>query len=308
MKVSGCRGLPAVRVGQPAAVLVVTNELAGRTERETVDAVVEVLRAGGPVELCECRAEADLDGVLDRRGSHTLVVVGGDGSLNAVLRYLWRRGEAADCPVGLVPLGTGNDFARGVGIPIDPVEAAKLIVTGSPQPTDLVTDNAGGVVVNAVHVGAGADAAVRAGPLKRYLKIAAFPIGAVLAGFGRGWRLRVEVDGKAVASGRGRVLMAGLANAPSIAGGTATFAPEASVTDGLFDVMVSTAVGPVARVGYAVGLTRGTHGDRDDVVTVAGSTLSISGQPFYTNADGEVDGPFRRRVWTVRPGAWRCVR
>ena len=285
-----------------------TNELAGRAERESVEEVVAILETAGPVELVECQSEADMDRVLDRRGGRTLVVVGGDGSLHTALAFLWRRSEADECPIGLVPMGTGNDFARGVGIPIDPSEAAKLVVTGTPSPTDLVVDDTGGVVVNAVHVGVGVDAALRARSLKRYLKIASFPIGGLLAGMrAPGWRLRVEVDGRSVVSGRHRVLMAGLANAPSIAGGTALLAPGASVTDGLVDVIVSTAVGPIARVGYALKLVRGTHASRDDVVRLTGRTVGISGKPFYTNADGEVTGPFRRRVWTVQPGAWRCI-
>ena len=163
------------------------------------------------------------------------------------------------------------------------------------------------MVVNAVHVGVGADAAVRARPLKRRLKIAAFPIGGFLAGLrAPGWRLRIEVDGRAVVSGRTRVLMAGLANAPSIAGGTAILAPGASVTDGLMDVIVSTSVGPLARAGYALRLLRGTHAGRDDVAHLTGRTVAISGQPFDTNTDGEISGPFRRRVWTIQPSAWRC--
>jgi diacylglycerol kinase (ATP) len=294
--------------GQYVPVLVVTNELAGRTERDALAAVVDVLETAGPVRLAECRTPGDLDAFLDGRDGRTVVVAGGDGSLHAMLGTLWRRREADDCPVGLVPLGTGNDFARGVRIPLDPIEAAKLIVSGHPTPVDLITDDGGGVVVNAMHVGVGADAAIRAKPWKRRLKVAAFPIGGLLAGVrAPGWRLRVELDGRTVVSGRHRLLMAGLANAPSIAGGTAILAPGASVTDGLMDVIVSTSVGPLARAGYALKLLRGTHAGRDDVVHLTGTTLAISGQPFHTNADGEIAGPFRRRVWTVRPAAWRCI-
>jgi diacylglycerol kinase (ATP) len=290
-------------------VLVVTNDLAGRAEREVIADVLAALHASGPIEFAECRAVGDVDEVLDRRGGRPLVVAGGDGTLHAVLGRLWQRGEAGRTTVGLLPMGTGNDFARGVGIPIDPLAAAELITTGTPRPTDLVTDDAGGVVVNAMHVGAGVDAALRARPLKPYLRVAAFPAGALLAGiWAKGWRLRVEVDGLAVASGRRRVLMAGLANAPSIAGGTAVLAPGARVSDGLIDVIVSTSVGPWARAGYALGLMRGTHPRRDDVERLTGRTLAISGEPFYCNADGEITGPYRHRVWTVQPGAWHCIR
>jgi diacylglycerol kinase (ATP) len=289
-------------------VLVLTNELAGRTEQDAVALAVAVLETAGPVEVVECRDPADVGTVLDRRGHRPVVVVGGDGSLHTTVRQLWRRGEAARCPVGLIPLGTGNDFARGVGIPLDPEEAARLIVSGLPMPVDLAVDETGDVVVNAMHVGAGAEAAVRARPLKPYLRVAAFPIGALLAGLrSPGLRLRVEVDGRPVVRGRRRVLMAGFANAPSIAGGTALLAPGASATDGRLDVVVSMAVRPLARAAYALAMLRGTHVSRDDVAWISGRTVAITGEPFHANADGEVTGPHRRRVWTVKPGAWCCI-
>jgi diacylglycerol kinase (ATP) len=289
-------------------MLVVTNGLAGRTEEEAVREVVAELGGEPNVEVVTCHRESDLDGLLDRRAGRTLVVVGGDGSLHTVLKHLWRRGEVADCPVGLIPLGTGNDFARGVGIPLDHRAAAGLIRTGQPSAVDLIVDDTDGVTVNAVHVGAGAEAAMRARPLKRRLRQAAFPIGAVAAGFTvQGYRLRVEVDGKVVTSGRRKVLMAGLSNAPTIAGGTARLGPGANPTDGRVEVTVSLATGWFARVGYALALVRGRHPERSDVIHLSGTTMTISGSPFHLNADGELSGPVRRREWRVVPGAWRCV-
>ena len=147
-------------------------------------------------------------------------------------------------PVGLIPLGAGNDFARGVGIPLDPAEAARLIASGaSARPVDLITDDAGGVVVNAVHVGVGA--AAQAFPAERGLS------GWECGGRHTGPRLAPAHRARrvAVASGRRRVLMAGLSNAPTIAGGTAVLGPTASPTDGVFDLTVSLATGPLARIG-----------------------------------------------------------
>jgi diacylglycerol kinase (ATP) len=291
-------------------MLVVTNDLAGRTEAAAIAAAVDVLDASvdGPVEVVTCQTDDDIDRLLDRRAGRPVVVVGGDGSLHTMLRFLWRRGEAGECPVGLIPLGTGNDFARGAGIPLDAVAAAELVATGAPRPVDLIVDDAGGVVVNAVHVGAGAKAAKLARPLKRWLRVAAFPIGAVLAGVtARGWRLRVHVDGRMVATGRRRVLMAGVSNARTIAGGTAELGPDASPVDGVADVTVSFAVGPLARIGYALALRRGRHPARDDVVHLTGREVEVAGGPFHVNADGELSGPVRRRRWKVVPRAWRCI-
>jgi diacylglycerol kinase (ATP) len=290
-------------------VLVVTNALAGRTEAETIEAAVSVLRQAGPVEVIGSQGEEHLPLILDGRGDRPLVVMGGDGSLQAVVRHLWRRGEAAECPVGLIPLGTGNDFARGVGIPLDPVEAAEVILAGQHRPIDLIVETNGGVVINAVHVGAGARAALAARPLKPWLKIAAFPVGAVIAGLTvLGWRVRVTVDGRRVGSeSNGRALMVGVSNTSSIAGGTAALGPQADPSDGLLDVTVSFATGAFARVGYALALRRGEHPDRVDVTQLTGRHVMVSGAPFHVNADGELSGPYRRREWRVLPGGWRCL-
>lgn len=290
-------------------VLVVTNERAGRTGADTVGAVLDVLRGGADVELATCRADDDMERVLGRRDGRRLVVVGGDGSLHTALSVLWRRGEAAGCEVALIPLGTGNDFARGTGIPVDdPAAAARVALAGTPRPMDLIVSGRDGVVVNAVHVGAGAEAARRALPLKRRLRVAAFPIGAVLAGFtAKGWRLRVRADGRVVARGRHRVLMAGLSNAPTIAGGTGRLGPDADPADGLADLTVSFAVGPLARAGYALALRRGDHPSRDDVLHVRAREVHITGDAFHVNADGELTGPFTEYSWRVVPAAWRFV-
>ncbi|SDY69650.1 diacylglycerol kinase (ATP) [Micromonospora pattaloongensis] len=292
-----------------AGMLVLTNDAAGRTQADAIATVLAELRGGGDdVELATCYRDADLPALLDQRGDRLLIVVGGDGSLHTTLKHLWRRGESRDCVVGLIPLGTGNDFARGTGIPLDPRDAARAVLHGTPRALDLITDDVGDVVVNAVHVGVGADAAAAARPLKRRLRQAAFPLGALLAGVrARGWRLRVTLDGVVLASGARPVLMAGLANAPSIAGGTATLGPDAAPTDGAFDVTVSFATAPLARLGYALRLLRGRHPERPDVLYRTGRTLTIEGEPFHTNADGELAGPVTRRTWTLHPRAWRCL-
>ena len=71
--------------------------------------------------------------------------------------------------IGLIPLGTGNDFARAMEIPLDTEEAARLLVEGEVRPVDLVVDELGGIVVNHVHVGAGAQASRRGARWKERL-------------------------------------------------------------------------------------------------------------------------------------------
>jgi diacylglycerol kinase (ATP) len=117
----------------------------------------------------------------------------------------------------------------------------------------------------------------------------------------------VEVDGAMVTSGWRRVLMVGLSNAPTIAGGTARLGPDANPSDGRVEVTVSLATGWLARLGYARALLRGRHPERSDVLHIFGTTVTISGTPFHLNADGEVTGPHRQRSWRVIRSAWRCL-
>ncbi len=251
-------------------LLVVTNAAAGGTDDEPVEAALAVLRGATDVRREVCAEPGDLDRLLDDLGDRMLVVVGGDGSVHTAVATLHARGElAADRPLGLVPLGTGNDLARTLGIPLDPADAARALVSGRPRPLDLVVDDAGGVVVNAVHLGVGAEAAEKASALKDRLGKAAYAVGSVAAGAGAtGWHLRVVLDGSVVHVD-GEVLMVAVANGRTIGGG-AELAPGAEPDDGLLDVVVATSTGPLARLGFAVALREGEHVERDDVLVAAG--------------------------------------
>jgi diacylglycerol kinase (ATP) len=290
-------------------MLVIANKDAGSTETEAISQAVGVLReAGKPVEVEFSSDAKELDQLLAGRGDRTVVVAGGDGSLHTIVSTLYARRELSDCPLGLLPLGTGNDLARGLGIPLDPGEAARIIVDGVPHRLDLLVDDSGDVAVNAVHVGVGAEAAQAADPWKPRLGPLAFPVGALVAGLRTsGWRLRVEADGNTLAVPRRKVLMVGLANAPSIAGGAAQLGPAARADDGVVDVVVSLAAGPLARLGYAIGLHSGRHTRRRDVRTARAREVGITGEPFWINADGEVSGPAQSRTWRVAPGAWQLI-
>lgn len=288
--------------------LLLASAQAGSAEDDAIEAARAVLAEAGPVELVSTATPEELDRALDACGSRSLVVAGGDGSLHLAVTRLRARGELADRPIALVPLGTGNDLARALGLPLDPAEAARLVLTGRHLPMDLLADDAGGIVINAVHVGVGAEAAARAGRLKPLVGLLAYPLGAVFAGLrSTGWRLRVEVDGKVLADDHRRSLMVGIGNGPSIGGGTPLL-PHACPDDGLLDVVVSRATGPLARVRYGNALREGSHLTDPDVRTARGRTVTISGEPVGVNADGELGDQVTRRTWTVEPGAWSLLR
>ena len=288
--------------------MAITNPAAGSYEAAAVDGALDVLRAAGiEVDEVATENEDELDQALSDRAGRDLIVVGGDGSLHAVVAALAERDELGDPVIGLIPLGTGNDFARGVTLPLEPAEAAAAVADRRGPCCRRDHDDGGGIVINAVHLGVGAEAGREANRLKPRLGKLGYPLGALIAGVRtEGLRVSVEVDRAPVVSRRRRVLQVGIANAAYVGGGT-ELAPDADPTDGLLDVVVSFAVAPLSRLAYALRLNRGTHDDRRDVHSLRGTRVTVRGEPFSTNADGEVDGPWPERTWTLRPGALRML-
>lgn len=300
--------------------MVITNADAGTADDEALDSALEVLRRDFTVEVHATSSPDELDEVLDglgELGDRRLVVVGGDGSVHAVVGALHRRNELTGRVLGLVPLGTGNDFARTLGVPLDPAEAAELVANGAVREVDLIVDDLDAVTVNGVHLGAGAEAGEKGARWKSRLgsvgigKVnlgkVGYPIGALQTALNPPTlRVRVEVDGEVVVDVDHRVLMVALGNGASVGGGT-ELTPDAHPFDGLVDVLVATPVGTLSRLGYALRLPFGRHEDHSDVQIVRGRSVRVTGSEFTCNSDGEIDGPVRSRSWRVLPAAYAMV-
>ncbi|MCW2835514.1 MAG: diacylglycerol kinase [Nocardioides sp.] len=298
-------------------MLVITNSDAGTADEETLKSALSILRRTVSIEVAATSNPGELDGVLHRAGSRRIVVAGGDGSLHAVVSALHRRNELTGKTLALLPLGTGNDFARGTDIPLGIEDAARLVLEGQARPVDLIVDETGEIVVNNVHVGAGAQASRRGHKWKKRLGSVGvgkvnfgklgYPIGALLAAFEPpSQRLRVEVDGKVVNDLDRPVMMVAIGNGANVGGGT-ELTPDADPESGRMDVMISRAVTIGAKIGYVAKLRKGEHHERDDVVYLRGSEVSIRGEDFYVSADGEVYGPERSRTWRIEPAAYNMV-
>jgi len=293
-------------------LLLITNTDAGGPQDEGLELALEVLRKDADVEVVATSNPGELDGVLHRAGGRSIVVAGGDGSLHAVVSALHRRHELADRTLGLIPLGTGNDFARTLGIPLDPREAAAALISGRPHPLDLIVDELGGVVVNSVHAGASAQASRRGARWKERLApagigILGYPIGAAMAALRPPFlRLRIEADGEVISDMDQHILMIAVGNGASVGGGT-ELTPDADPGDGMLDVMVSFATGPLGRLAYAWKLRTGDHDERNDVITLRARQVTVSGEDFFLAADGEISGPERRRSWHLEQGAYSMI-
>ena len=263
------------------SILLLTNVQAGSADDEKLDVAVAALRTSATVEVRVTSRQGELEDVLDHLGHRQLVVAGGDGSLHGVVAALNRRDELRQTVLGLIPVGTGNDFARALGIPLDPEAAARAVLAGKVGPIDLVVDDAGDVVVNNVRVGMGADASRQAIKWKKRLGRLGYAIGAAKAALRpHVLRVLILVDDELVADVDRAVLDISIGNGATVGGGLPVN-PAAHPQSGQMDVMVSFAAGPLARIGYGIDLLRSQHLTRRDVLHRRGNTVSISGTAFY---------------------------
>lgn len=287
-------------------LLAIANSGAGSSDDEVVDRVVQTLKGGSEVELVSTSSPEDLEAELSARPDlDGVVVLGGDGSLHAVVAALHAAGRLGDVTIGLVPLGTGNDFAATLGLHPDAVAAAEVILAGTTRGIDLIIDGTGGVVINAAHIGIGAEAAAAARPWKKALGPAGYAVGAAITGIKGlttpGARLQISVDGEPLPR-RSPVIQVAVGNGQFVGGG-APLLPQADPSDGELDVSVSYTESARRRIAYAFSVRRGDHHRRDDVVYLRGTRVTVDGDALRCTSDGELTAASKHYEWTLLPAA-----
>jgi diacylglycerol kinase (ATP) len=293
----------------PRSVVVAVNpEAAFGRHRGVGDEVAAALAsAGWRVTLLRessgerLRAAA---GIALDSGVHALVVVGGDGMVGMAANLVARSG----IPFGIVPTGTGNDMARALGIPVgDPAAAIRHLVAAmdaEPRTIDAgLVHSAAGSVWFACVLSAGFDAVVneRANAMRwprgasRYVlalirEIATFrPIAYSLC-----------LDG---APADTRAMLVSVGNGASIGGGMRV-TPDASLDDGLLDVLVVAPLGRLAFLRVFRKVFAGTHTALPQVTITRARSIRIDAPGVVAFADGEPIGPLPIDVEVV-PSALR---
>jgi diacylglycerol kinase family enzyme len=283
-------------------LLVVANASAGSHEQEALDAALDVLRAATDVHVVSTDAPDELDDVLCDLEGRGVVVAGGDGSLHAVVNALNRLDVLKETRLGLLPLGTGNDFARGLSLSLEPCEAAQVIVRQHTARINLIVDDSGTVVVNNVHLGVGAQASRQATRWKGRLGRLGYVAGAIAAAVNpRFVQVEVTVDGEPLTP-VSRVAQVAIGNGSNVGGGTELI-PGADPVTGQLVVIVSRAGGHLSRLVYLARLRAGSHHLMKEVTRVTGCEVHVEGDHFWTTSDGELSGPYRSRTWQLRTGA-----
>ncbi|MCO7239113.1 diacylglycerol kinase family protein [Aeromicrobium sp. CnD17-E] len=279
----------------------VVNAQAGSSDDPRLEEALDVLRAHAPLEVRRTEDRDDLQDAVSAARGGVVVAVGGDGSIHAVVTAVDDLDLFDDVEVAIVPLGTGNDFVRTLGLSDDPVEAARQAVDCVARSADVIRDGQDRLVVNAAHVGLGAEANVKAAPWKKAFGPVGYAIGAAITGVvGKGFRATVHVDGQRIDSPR-RLIQVAVGNGRYVGGG-APLLPAADPFDGSLDVAVVWAHARWKRLGYAYRLRRGRHPMRDDVVYLKGRDVLVQGEALQANLDGDICDASTRHRWVVEPG------
>lgn len=274
-------------------------------------AVVDVTYSPGP------RAMGDLVTAAIARGD-VVVSVGGDGMLSSVAGSVSVGGGT----LAVLPAGRGNDFARMLGLPEDPVGQARLLLEGAVRPVDLLAirglDGSGDqgrqerLVAGSVYAGVDARASELVDGAHWLPKRLQYPYAAVrsLARYQPG-RYRVSVDGEEREYSAASVVVANSA----YYGKGMKIAPAAVIDDGVLDVIVIEAASKVELMRSLPTVYDGEHVHRPQVTVLTGKRVEIRGRsrsPIPVGGDGEPLGVLpgltdEPAVIEVRPGALAVI-
>jgi diacylglycerol kinase (ATP) len=297
---------------KPLRIVVAINPSASFGKSRAVGpAVVQTLRAAG--HEVTALTEPDFEELQDaaraalRGKPDALVVVGGDGMVSLGVNLL----AGGRIPLGIVPSGTGNDMARGLGIPVGNTEdAIEMLLATLHQPPRVidagrVTEADGRTTWFACVLSAGFDAVVneRANLMRwprgrsRY-NLALLRELVML----RAVSYRLTIDGVVSET---RAVLVSVGNNVSLGGGMRVV-PDAQLDDGLLDVLV---VQPLSRTAFLRIFPRvfkGTHVSDPRVSIVRVRSIRIEADAVAAYADGERIGPLPIDIEVV-PAALRVL-
>jgi diacylglycerol kinase (ATP) len=268
-------------------ILVVANESSGSSDPAGLDGACSILEKLGSVTRLSpaSRESFDAEVLAAAEGADLVVVAGGDGTLNCAVNALEARLD--DLELALLPMGTGNDLARTLEIPMDAREAAEIVRDGGTRSIDVGVAEGAGVrrlFVNAcmggfpIEVNEAIDE-----DLKKKLGPFAFWWGAVktVADLPK---TRVELDGQTIED----CVAVGVGNGRTCGGGMEVW-PEADPTDGLLEAAALAASNITEALKLGAEVKAGKHLDNSGVATARQSSVTIDSHPaIEINVDGEL--------------------
>jgi len=250
---------------------------------------------GHAVELAKTAAE---------KGYGMVVSVGGDGTINEIVNGLHQSGGIDDAVLGIVSTGTGSEYARTIGVPRRYEEACRCFV----EPKKLTVDIGSVEYANNGHrkerlfvnfAGMGVDAEIVRRTTQQFKSLGSMP--SYLMGLlttlvtYRNRDITLVIDGEEV---RERVCTVIMNNGRYGGGGMFT-APNADISDGMFDVLIVDDISKPDLLWSLPRLYRGTHLTHPRVTMKRAREVEVrSEKPMHLQADGELLGrvPARFRI------------
>ncbi len=265
------------------ALLLVNSK--ARRGGEAIDALVGRMHRGGldvTVEPFENLPEIARDIVRLRESADMIILCGGDGTIASGALAV----EECGLPLGIMPMGTANDLARTLGIPMDLNEAADVILAGNTRKIDIGNVN-GYAFFNVASIGLSADLAQGLNPtLKKRFGRAGYALAAAKVLFkARPFTATIRENGKVIST---KTFQIAVGNGRHYGGGNVIEA-DAEIDDGHLDLYSL----EFDRVWKLAGMLRsfrtGTHGAWEEVRTAKSTEFDIeTKRPMPVNADGEL--------------------
>jgi YegS/Rv2252/BmrU family lipid kinase len=233
----------------------------------------------------------DLARQAGEQGYDLVIAMGGDGTVHEVVNGLMQIPEENRPMLGVVPVGSGNDFAYAAGLPTSPEKAMLLALRGTPSTIDLMkmTDDNGRVEYVDNTLGIGFDAIVtirshRLPVLRGFLMYLTAVIQTILLNYDPA-TLTVKTDQE---EWELAALMFTLCNGPREGGGFHV-APEAKLDDERLQYITIKKVSRLRMFRLVPEVMNGTHGRFPDIKMGEFTRLSLtSDRPLYIHADGEI--------------------
>jgi len=283
------------------AVCLIVNPAAGRGGiRASLPRILAAFAAHGVARVYETSNPGEEESLASSAisdGARVIVAIGGDGTCANVAAAIIRAHTA--CALAVVPGGTGNDFAKTLGVADhSPERIAALVAEGETTEIDVGFAE-GRCFLNSC--GFGFDASVlEASNRVRFLKGKAVYIYSALKQLFTYPGVYASSSGKPVTK-RGRMLMLTVSNGRSL-GGAFKIAPHASVLDGKLDACFFGDANVLNRAKMFVGAMKGRHVDMPGVLAATTERLELR---FDFNPAMEVDGELR--IATSRTVEVKCI-
>lgn len=302
----------------PEAIPLIANPTAGRGRaRAKVRAAAEQLTAAGiGCELVWTGARGDVERFVERaasEGREKILVAGGDGSVHEAVNGLLNTASAA--ALGVIPVGTGNDFAKAASIPLDWKAAVARLAERLGENAPVVRVDAGRMndryFANGAGIGFDAEVAAAAARYRLPIGDAVYAL-ALMSAASSGLKtpsMRVCANGNRNAESRmiGPALLVNVANG-AYEGGRFRLAPAASIDDGCLDITHAKPVSFLRLLRLLPKLAAGSHTREPEVASLKVRSCRIDSEgPVLSHLDGELQEPADRFDIEVLSGALRLL-